>query len=272
MILEVGANVQSLDVLSDAVERDNHMKLYAEKRRGLLSLTVSGLTFLPVQTISDKSKAIVEAQVEKVKKERDGYPAGRLEQFNIQAERLKDPSLHEVEIIANPIFSGFINKSESGKKYLSFILGVTSAWSRGSLHIGSKDPSAEPVMDPHYLEEMVDLELMVEIFKFTRSLTGFDPLKSVLVKEVNPGPGVTSDAEIKEHIKQHLGTLWHVACTLSMLPREKRGVVDPELRVWGTKNIRVADISIIPLHVGVHTQTVAYGIAERAADIIRGRA
>lgn len=42
--------------------------------------------------------------------------------------------------------------------------------------------------------------------------------------------------------------------TLSMLPREKNGVVDPSLLVYGTKNIRVADLSIVPLQLAAHTQ------------------
>ena len=41
----------------------------------------------------------------------------------------------------------------------------------------------------------------------------------------------------------------------SMVPREKKGVVDPQLRVYGTTNVRVADISIMPLHVAAHTQS-----------------
>ena len=39
-----------------------------------------------------------------------------------------------------------------------------------------------------------------------------------------------------------------------MLPREKNGVVDASLRVYGTKNLRVVDLSVIPLHIAAHTQ------------------
>lgn len=37
-----------------------------------------------------------------------------------------------------------------------------------------------------------------------------------------------------------------------MLPRDKRGVVDAQLKVYGTENIRVADLSIVPLHFAAH--------------------
>ncbi|EEB98134.1 hypothetical protein MPER_02412, partial [Moniliophthora perniciosa FA553] len=42
--------------------------------------------------------------------------------------------------------------------------------------------------------------------------------------------------------------------------------------VYNTTNIRVVDVSIIPLHIGAHTQATAYAIAELAADIIKGKA
>jgi choline dehydrogenase-like flavoprotein len=58
-----------------------------------------------------------------------------------------------------------------------------------------------------------------------------------------------------------------------MLPREDGGVVDNKLEVYGTANIWVMDISIIPLHVVAHTQleATAYAIGELTADIIRNR-
>lgn len=54
-----------------------------------------------------------------------------------------------------------------------------------------------------------------------------------------------------------------------MMPRDQGGVVDPRLRVYGTKNVRVADASIVPLHVRGNTVSLTYAIAEKAADLIK---
>jgi len=54
-----------------------------------------------------------------------------------------------------------------------------------------------------------------------------------------------------------------------MRPREQGGVVDASLKVYGTQNLRVGDISMMPLHINAHTQTSAYAIAEQLADLIK---
>jgi choline dehydrogenase len=54
-----------------------------------------------------------------------------------------------------------------------------------------------------------------------------------------------------------------------MLPRDMGGVVDTRLIVYGTGNIRVVDSSIIPLHMSAHTMGTTYGVAEKAAEIIK---
>ncbi len=55
-----------------------------------------------------------------------------------------------------------------------------------------------------------------------------------------------------------------------MLPRGLGGVVDPELRVHGTGNLRVVDASVFPVVPGAHLQAVVYAVAVKAADLVRG--
>lgn len=57
-----------------------------------------------------------------------------------------------------------------------------------------------------------------------------------------------------------------------MMSRELGGVVDSELKVYGTSNVRVVDASIFPLQVSGHLTSTLYAVAERTSDIIRGRA
>lgn len=54
-----------------------------------------------------------------------------------------------------------------------------------------------------------------------------------------------------------------------MMPRNMDGVVDPQLRVYGTKNLRVCDASIIPLTPRANPQATVYGVAEHGARLIR---
>ncbi|KAG6814869.1 hypothetical protein H0H93_011928 [Arthromyces matolae] len=57
--------------------------------------------------------------------------------------------------------------------------------------------------------------------------------------------------------------------TAAMLPWDQNGVVDAQLKVYGTSNIRVVDASIIPIHIATHPGQTVYGIAERAAAALR---
>ena len=87
---------------------------------------------------------------------------------------------------------------------------------------------------------------------------------------MNPGPDIRSDADISLWLKKYLTTVHHTSSTCSMLPRDKGGVIDPELRVYGTRGLRVIDLSVVPLIPSAHTQSVVYAVAEQGADIIKG--
>jgi choline dehydrogenase-like flavoprotein len=62
---------------------------------------------------------------------------------------------------------------------------------------------------------------------------------------------------------------FHYISTAAMLPQKLGGVVDSNLTVYGTSNVRVVDASVIPLQVCGHLASTLYAIAEKAADMIK---
>lgn len=62
---------------------------------------------------------------------------------------------------------------------------------------------------------------------------------------------------------------FHPVGTASMLPRNRGGVVSPELKVYGTKNVRVVDASVLPFQLCGHLTSTLYAVAEKAADMIK---
>lgn len=101
---------------------------------------------------------------------------------------------------------------------------------------------------------LADLQTFLECIKFVRSLANMKPFSDMVVGEANPGPNVTTDEQLEDWLKKYMATTYHSSGTCSMLPREKNGVVDPELVVYGTSNIRVCDLSILPLQFAAHPQ------------------
>jgi len=78
------------------------------------------------------------------------------------------------------------------------------------------------------------------------------------------------DAAIEDWIRGNLNTTWHSLGTCAMKPREAKGVVDGQLNVYGTRGLKVADLSIVPENVGANTYNTALVVGEKAAVIIGG--
>ena len=90
--------------------------------------------------------------------------------------------------------------------------------------------------------------------------------------EVLPGPGSRSDEEIDTHIRATGITVHHPLGTCKMgRPSDPAAVVDPELKVLGVDALRVVDASVMPDLVGGNINAPVIMIAEKAADLIRGR-
>lgn len=75
------------------------------------------------------------------------------------------------------------------------------------------------------------------------------------------------DAVLEKWIRENVDTTWHSLGTCKMQPREKKGVVDANLSVYGVKGLKIADLSIAPGNVAANTNATALMIGEKAADI-----
>ncbi|KAG1854621.1 alcohol oxidase [Suillus subluteus] len=216
--------------------------------KGSLNLNTVDIAFVALDDISPELNAKVIASLQSEEKD-----AGLAAQYKIQAEHLRE-KIPSLEIIlgsrdqqSHPRRGGMPRRS-----MFRSVLPTNCPLSRGTIHVASKDSLA---IDPCIFENRFDLDTMEK--------------ERVRLKEIHPGPDCQDDAAIAEWIRNNVNTTFHTAGSCSMLPKELNGVVDPQLKVWGTHNIRVADLSVIPLHVGSHTQSVAYALAEQAADIIK---
>ncbi len=153
---------------------------------------------------------------------------------------------------------------------MSLRVGPIRPESRGELRLRSADPFAAPVMDPRYLTAPRDMWLVRESLKIMRRVMEQPALAAFRGDEIRPGRAVQTDAEWEDYIRANLLTVHHMAGTARM-GTDPMAVVSDELRVHGVEGLRVADASVMPTLTSGNTNAPTIMIAEKAADMIRGR-
>jgi choline dehydrogenase len=106
--------------------------------------------------------------------------------------------------------------------------------------------------------------------KLTREILAQQAMDPYRGPELFPGPDVNSDAEIDAWVRKAVETCYHPVGTCKM-GTDQMAVVDPQARVHGLQGLRVVDASIMPSIVSGNTNAPTIMIAEKAADMIRGR-
>ncbi|KAI1502603.1 putative glucose-methanol-choline oxidoreductase [Biscogniauxia marginata] len=157
-------------------------------------------------------------------------------------------------------------------KFLSIGLMLSQPLSRGSVHIRSSAPSTTPIIDPRYLSNPIDIEVMARHMRYIDTIAASSPLSKLLKKPLSrrdPASNFIDIEDAKKYLQASSISMWHLAGTCAMLPKEKGGVVDNELKVYGVRNLRVVDSSAIPLVSTANLQATVYAFAERAADLIK---
>jgi choline dehydrogenase-like flavoprotein len=149
-------------------------------------------------------------------------------------------------------------------------------FSRGSIKINPTDPLGDPIFDYRLFSNPLDLKMHVRMQSYIRKhFLDSKAFQSLGPVEQDPAPGaVKDDAGWKDWLinqNKLMASNGHSVGTAAMIPRDEGGVVDSKLRVYDTTHLSIADVSIIPLVPGTHTQTTAYAIGEKAADLIKAR-
>ena len=145
--------------------------------------------------------------------------------------------------------------------------------SRGRIALRSADPLADPVIAANYLSAPEDRRVMRECVRIGRDVASQHALDPYRVDEIYPGAQVRSDAEIDGWVRATAETIYHPVGTCRMgTDHDSMAVVDVRLRVRGIEGLRVVDASVMPTLVGSNTNAPTIMIAEKAADMIRGRA
>ncbi|KAI9507317.1 alcohol oxidase [Russula earlei] len=271
---ELESEYLTVDCLNDPDKLQKQTELYHAGEKGVFDTKPALMAYAALSVISPDAQTLQAKYLASIQARIDAgdYPPGLQKQYKLQLEHIK-AQVPSHEIILHP------STPDPTRKYACLMSMSNNPFSRGSIHIKSSNPLEYPAIDPHYFEEEYDIRSLAESVKFTRRLAQQEPFKRILTdpfvssldEERFPGPAVQTDEEILEFLRDDVKTTFHTVGSCSMLPHEDGGVVDNKLKVYGTTNIRVMDISIVPLHFAAHTQATAYAIGEFGADIIRGR-
>lgn len=168
-------------------------------------------------------------------------------------------------------------------------------YSRGHMHITGPDVTSPLDFDAGFLSDEHDIDLQKQVWAYKRQreimrrtamyrgeLAPGHPrfpegsAAACGLVEAAPGEDIEDiqytpedDAAIEQWVRENVATTWHSISTAKMAPREEYGVVDKDLNVWGTKGLKIADLSIPPENVGANTNNTALLVGEKAADIIK---
>ncbi|KAM5533331.1 hypothetical protein V8D89_013005 [Ganoderma adspersum] len=246
-------------------------ELFQSKKGPLSSAPSVIFAFLNAKTFASTGQ--IDQWRQEVQLTASAVPQGLRKRLDKQVEWFLNDNSVEGELM---LFAGFlpyagIKPPSETDHYMTIVSTVMHPLSRGSVHIASGDPTAPPAIDPNYLAHPQDLQMSLSLMKLALKVFETKPLADDVRQLVAPSPKqAATDEGLIEHIKNSCSCVFHPVGTASMLPREDGGVVDPQLRVYGTANLRVVDASILPMQLSAHTQGTVYALAEKAADVIKG--
>ena len=261
----------SFDVLKNTTRAAIELAAYNAGQASLYDYTASGYAYFPWEIVSNNTASELYTLVQDDTSLTSAVDKVKKSYFSL-SQSLTVPQL---EVIFSDGYTGLkgypvANSSLFGIGTFSLIGVVQHPLSRGNVHINSLNISSKPVINPNYLSHPYDLQAATNLAKFLRTIASTAPLRDVWTEEYEPGKAIQKDQDWEKYALANTLSIYHPVGTAALLPEKDGGVVDSKLRVYGIKGLRVVDASIIPLLPSAHIQTLVYGIAERAAEMIIG--
>jgi choline dehydrogenase len=160
-------------------------------------------------------------------------------------------------------------RGDPTQRAVTVLVVAVDVASRGEIRLRSADPQARPMIDPAYLSDEADLDVLVAGLELARSIAAHEPFAALTASEDAPGPHVHDAERLRDWARRNVGTTFHPTSSCAMGGAGDT-VCDPELRVRGVDGLRVVDASVMPAVPRGNTNAPTIAIAERAADLIRG--
>jgi choline dehydrogenase len=168
--------------------------------------------------------------------------------------------------------------ADPARRAMTVFVTLVDVASRGRVNLASRDPRHRPIVDPGYLSDVRDLNALAIGVRMARDYGTAAPLSKICAEELAPGDGIHTDHELRDFIRRSVVTGHHPAGTCAMggdVGKSASGydsVADVQLRVRGISGLRIVDASVMPTLPRGDINAPVVAIAERAADLIAGRA
>ncbi len=171
-----------------------------------------------------------------------------------------------------PLAIRYDGTAPSGGHGYQVHVGPMYSDARGSVKIKSTDPLVKPALRFNYLSTDQDRREWVEAVRVARNILTQKAMNEYNAGETSPGPTVASDEEILEWVRRDGETALHPSCTAKM-GTDSMSVVDPQtMRVYGVEGLRICDASVFPYVTNGNIYAPVMMVAEKAADLILGKA
>ncbi|KAK2626971.1 hypothetical protein QTJ16_004146 [Diplocarpon rosae] len=188
-----------------------------------------------------------------------------LDRYTQEHLRKKHVPSFEIATHTPPLFVGDC-ALRSTDSYLTAIAFVMNPQSHGSVTLTSASPSDAPRVDPQLLSHPYDRRVLIEGVRKLMEFLEAPVFQSSTVKMIGCPKG-RSDEEIWEHCAGNVFSSWHMCSTVKMGKKDdEKACVETDFRVRGIQNLRVVDLSVLPLLPNNHTQSTAYLVGETAAE------